>query len=162
MILNHCILEKLVIKCDPTDIKIFGPVAKVLDSVHWSSLEHLRFLGDNINSWIQLLAKVEVPRLECLRIWGAESVPQEQTHSSVFVERLVRGSTLADVSFGHVQLKDRKDRVLIVESFDLAVLKNFGQNGGNQDQFQCTKEAVELYKSKIEVQTGKEDSLIDS
>ncbi|KAG0091795.1 hypothetical protein BGZ92_011644 [Podila epicladia] len=149
-ILSHCILEKLVVKCNSIDLSNSDPVAKVLDSVQWSLLEYLRLSGDDINKWVQLLAKVDTPRLNTLQIWGTKTVQQELSHSGVlFVERLIVTSSLVRLHFKDVLLQDKNDWVLLIEKMDYANLKNFFLGDGSHEQFIATPDAVKLKNSKL-------------
>lgn len=105
--------------------------------------------SDSIDEWIQLLSKVETPRLQSLSIQGSEHVEQTFAHSSIlFAEQCIRASLLA-LSFGHVQLQDRFDWARIVESMDLSpVVWGFSVGGRSRAQFVGTPEAMQLEQEK--------------
>jgi hypothetical protein len=148
-IFSHCILEKLVIKCDSIDINLSDPVAKVLESVQRTMLASLTLSGDNINQWFQLLAKVDEPRLKTLHIRGTKSVHQELSHVSVlFVERLIGTSSLMKLHIENVILQDKRDWVLLVERMDPSMLDGFDLGYGSHEQFMSTLDAVGLIRSK--------------
>jgi hypothetical protein len=149
-IFSHCILEKLVVKCHPIDLNMSERVAKVIDSVHWSLLEHLWLSGDNINQWIQLLAKFNMPRLKTLQIRGTKLVWQELSHASVLsVERLIVTNSLTELYFNDVLLRDQRDWLHLVETMDPSMLGGFGLGDGSYEQFMSTSNAMDLICSKL-------------
>ncbi|KAF9314029.1 hypothetical protein BG006_004033, partial [Podila minutissima] len=148
-IFSHCILEELFVNSHLIDLNMSDPVAKVLDSVHWSSFELLTLSGDNINQWILLLAKINMPRLKTLQIWGRESVQQELSHSSVLtIERLISTSSLTELYFNDVLIQDQHDWVFFVKKLDPSMLDDFDLGGGSFQQFISTLDAIDLEHSK--------------
>ncbi|KFH63801.1 hypothetical protein MVEG_10494 [Podila verticillata NRRL 6337] len=149
-IFSYCCLEKLIVKCDdPTDHSISDPVARVLDFVPWSTLKYLCLTGDSINQWIQLLTKVDAPRLKSLDLCGAQPVHQKLTHSSVLVvERLISTSVLTELHFQDVQLQDPHDWVLLVEKMHPSMLGNFRLGRSSHEQFTSIQDAVDIEFSK--------------
>ncbi|KAG0340654.1 hypothetical protein BG000_011432 [Podila horticola] len=149
MILSHCIVEKLVIKCDLIDLSMTDIGAKVLGSVQWTMLDSLTLSSDNINQWIQLLAKFDELRLKTLQIWGTKSVQQELSHESVlFVERLIGTNSRMKLHFKHVLLQDQQDWVVLVEKMDPSMLSYFDLGDGSYEQYISTPDAVDLIHSK--------------
>ncbi|KAF8933126.1 hypothetical protein BGZ52_008542, partial [Haplosporangium bisporale] len=149
-ILSLCKIEKLHIDCAAFDPRLSSSIAQVLSSVHWTSLECLILTGDNIKAWIQLLPKIETPRLKSLSIQGSERVEHTLAHSSVlFAEQLIRASPLEELSFYYVRLQDSHDWVRLVESMDPSLLEDLHLGFGSYDQFASTTEAVETYNSKL-------------
>ncbi|KAF9324353.1 hypothetical protein BG006_000640, partial [Podila minutissima] len=122
-IFSHCILEKLVVKCDRIDLNMSKLVVRVLDSVHWCLLKNLWLSGDNINQRIQLLANIDTPHLNTLQIRGTRSVQQELSH-------------------------DQRDWVRLVDKIDPSMLENFGLGEGSFQQFMATPDAKNLEHSK--------------
>ncbi|KAF9383153.1 hypothetical protein CPB97_006724 [Podila verticillata] len=115
----------------------------------WSTLKHLCLTGDNINQWIQLLTKVDVPRLKSLHLCGAQTVHQKLTHSSVLVvERLMGMSMFTELHFQDVQLQDPHDWVLLVEKMHPSMLRNFRLGRSSHEQFMSTQDAVDIEFSK--------------
>ncbi|KAG0340651.1 hypothetical protein BG000_011429 [Podila horticola] len=148
-IFSHYRLVELVVQCDSIDLSVSGPVTKVVSSVHWPLLERLILSGNNINQWIQLLAKINAPRLKTLQIFGRKSVPQELSHASVlFVERLISTSSLMELYFKDVLLHDQGDWERLVEKMDPSTLDDFGLGDGSFEQFMATPDAVDLEHSK--------------
>ncbi|KAG0331875.1 hypothetical protein BG000_010522 [Podila horticola] len=144
-ILSHCILEKLVVKCALTGLNVPDLVAKALNSVHWSLLGHLMLSGDNVDQWIQFLARIDAPRLNTLQIQGTKLVHQELSHASVlFVERLIGTTSLMKLHFKDVVLQDKRDWVLLVEKMDPSMLNDFDLGDGCHEQFISTPDAVKL------------------
>ncbi|KFH63732.1 hypothetical protein MVEG_10425 [Podila verticillata NRRL 6337] len=149
-ILSMCKIEKLHIDCATFDPRLSSSIAQVLSSVHWTSLECLILTGDNIKAWIQLLPKIETPRLKSLSIQGSERVEHTLAHSSVlFAEQLIRASPLEELSFYYVRLQDSHDWVRLVESMDPSLLEDLHLGFGSYEQFVSTTEAVETYDSKF-------------
>ncbi|KAF9302203.1 hypothetical protein BGZ74_005681 [Mortierella antarctica] len=146
----YCIFEELVVQCHPIDLNISVPVAKVLESVQWPLLEVLRLSGDNINQWIQLLIKVDAPRLKTLQICGTKSVQQGLSHKSIlFIARLIGTSSLSELYFQDILLQDRRDWVLLVRKMDASMLDDFNLGEGSYQQFMATPDAVTLKNSKM-------------
>ncbi|KAG0346278.1 hypothetical protein BG005_000853 [Podila minutissima] len=144
-IVSHCILERLVVKCDLIDLSMSDPVAKVLESVQWPVLESLRLSGDNINHWIQLLSKINTPRLKTLQICGTKLVQQELSHASILsVERLIGTSSLMQLHFRYIRLQDQHDWVRLLDKMDPSMLDGFGLGEGSHQQFKATRFAANL------------------
>ncbi|KAG0339225.1 hypothetical protein BG000_002594 [Podila horticola] len=148
-ILSRCILEKLVVQCDTIGLNVSDPIAKVLESVQWTMLVSLTLSGDNINQWVQLLAKFDEPRLKSLQIRGKKSVQQELSHESVlFFERLIGTSSRMKLHFKHVLLHDQCDWVILVDKMDPSALDDFDLGDGTYKQFMSTTDAVDIMRSK--------------
>ncbi|KAF9302438.1 hypothetical protein BGZ74_005359 [Mortierella antarctica] len=148
-IFSHCCLEKLAIKCDPIDINMLHIIAKLIKFVQWPLLGLLRLSGNNINQWIQLLAKIDTPRLKAIKISGTKSVQQELSHeNTLFIVRLIGTSTLRELFFEDVLLQDQRDWALLVEKMDPAMLENFYLGKGSYEQFLASRDAPDLDNSK--------------
>ncbi|KAF9292835.1 hypothetical protein BGZ74_000155 [Mortierella antarctica] len=148
-ILSQCCLKKLVVKCDLIKLNVSDPVVQVLDSMQWSLLEHLILSGDNINQWIQLLAKIDMPQLKTLQIWGTKSMQQELSHESVlFIERLIGTSSLSELYFDDVLLQDQRDWARLVEKMDPAILENIYLGDSSHEQFMVATDVGDLISSK--------------
>ncbi|KAF9320248.1 hypothetical protein BG006_002839, partial [Podila minutissima] len=144
-IFHHCCLKKPIVKCDLIGLNKFNLVTNVLESVQWPLLKFLRLLGDNINQWIQLLAKIDMPHLKTLQIWGTKLVQQDLSHVSVLcVERLISMRSLSEQHFKDVLLQDQHDWVHIVDKMHPSMLDGFGLEGSSYEQFMATPDAVDL------------------
>lgn len=154
-LLSLVTLEHFRIMCTSLDSYQSNPLAQVCDSVQWSTLKSLELFGDNINEWIQILAKVNTPRLEYLYIRGTQSVHQELSHASVlFVQQKINASPLVLFNIQDVRLEDQREWALIVKNMDLSVLPRFSLGGSSYDQFQSARDAVGPYDFKPRQRDG--------
>lgn len=135
----------------PFDPRLSNLVAKVLDSVNWSTLERLCLTGDNIDEWIQFLTKVDVPRLKPLNICEVDQVQLGLIHSSVlFVERLIDMNLLLDLYLLDIHLQDQHNWVILVEKIHPSMLGKVCFGGSSYDQLMSTQDEVDLLFLKEE------------
>lgn len=130
--------------------RLSDPFAKVFDSVHWLTLEHLCLSGDNIDQWVQFLTKVDVPRLKTLDICGVNQVRQELTHSTgSFVERMTGTSPPLELYLLNIQLQESERLGLFLSR--ICTLPCWGTSvseGEATTSFKSAQDAVDLYFSK--------------
>lgn len=148
-VLRRSNLEHLNIICNPIDTSKSKSVAQVLDSVQWGTLKSLVLSGNSTNDWMDLWPSTEAPRLLGLQIRGTGSTMQELSHSSVlFIHQLAHSSPLGRLEFEGVQMQDKRDWAVIVDSVDPSFLTKLGLCEGSMSQFESSS-AVELFHSKF-------------
>lgn len=148
-VLSLCSVQELCIMCHPFSSRLSDPIAQVLDSVHWDTIESLELRGDALNDWIVFLAKIEAPRLKRLIFSGTPLVEQGLSHTGVlFVQKLIDTCFLVRLHIVDVMLEDKSDWVVLVQSMSPSLLRNFVLRGRSSDQFTSTPEAVALADSK--------------
>lgn len=147
-------VKLLYFKCLPFDHQLSDRIVHLLGAVQWSTLETLQLVGDNLDQWVQLVNKIDAPRLRRLDMWGSESVQQELTRASVsFVQQVISSSPLEEMNIGLVQLQDTQDWVRLVESMEPMLLRKVSLSGSSYDQFMTNTEAVDLDNLKRTGQT---------
>ncbi|KAG0335155.1 hypothetical protein BG000_007751 [Podila horticola] len=115
-------LEYLVVECAPFDSALSDSIAQVLHSIPWSTLKSLVLTGHNMDEWIQLWSCPVAPSLLCLQIRGTGSVTQALSHSSIiFVHGMVLTSLLMELHLDNIQLNNKRDWELLVESMDSSI-----------------------------------------
>lgn len=119
-VLERSILEHLHVICTPVDSQV-DSISQVLDAVPWSSLKSLVFSGNSIDEWMSLWPSPIAPRLLSLQIRGNWPNVQELSHASVvLLQQLIYSSPLMELHFRNVQLQDKRDWTLIVDSMDFS------------------------------------------
>ncbi|KAF9381801.1 hypothetical protein CPB97_007570 [Podila verticillata] len=148
-VLRRSNLEHLNIICNSVDTTKSKSIAQVLDSVQWGTLKSLVLSGNSTNDWMDLWPATEEPRLFSLQIRGTGSAPQELSHSSVlFIHQLAHSSPLGRLEFEGVQMQDKHDWTVIVDSVDPSFLTKLGLCERSLSQFESSS-AVELFHSKF-------------
>ncbi|KFH69286.1 hypothetical protein MVEG_04101 [Podila verticillata NRRL 6337] len=154
-ILRRSQLEFLHVVCapfDPCDPSRPLSIPQVLDSVQWSTIKSLVLSGHNIDVWIKLwTCPFFAPQLLCLQIQGTGSSLQELSQLSVrFILRLIYlTSTMTELHLANVQLQDKRDWELIVDSVDPLSLKTFSLCAVNQRQLMSVTDAAKLFDEKF-------------
>ncbi|KAF9381062.1 hypothetical protein CPB97_007974, partial [Podila verticillata] len=120
----------------------------VLGFTDWRVLQTLALSGENIDEWLQLWPSAVSTQLRNLTLHGKEPALQELSHPSVlFIQQLIFMSQMQELRFRNVQLQDKRDWMLIVESLDLSTLKTLGLCERSAKQFNSSGDAVDLYNS---------------
>ncbi|KAG0345351.1 hypothetical protein BG005_001330, partial [Podila minutissima] len=151
-ILRHCNLRHLWVMCTPLDDpSLSDPVAQVLNSAQWSTLESLELSGENIDEWIRLIPrKVVTARLKYVYIYGAGSSVQELSQpSALFVRQLVSGSPLEELHLQGVLLEHMQDWVHVIKSMDRVLLKSMYLCESSRSQLLSCTDAMDLFYSKM-------------
>ncbi|KAF9390109.1 hypothetical protein CPB97_009911 [Podila verticillata] len=145
-IVSQSSLEHLVVMCSSFDNTLSESIVKILQSIPWHTLKSLVLMGDGIDEWIQIWPRPIASSLLCLQIRGTGSMPQDISHSSVlFVLQLVSSCPLSELQFENIQLKEKNDWVLIVDSLDPSLLGCFCLCEPSSSQLLATVEAVDLF-----------------
>lgn len=141
-------LKSLYVVCSPLDPSFSGSLTKVLGFTNWRVLQTLALSGENIDEWLQLWPSAISTQLRNLTLHGKEPALQELSHPSVlFIQQLISMSQMQELRFRNVQLQDKRDWILIVESLDLSTLKTLGLCERSAKQFNSSGDAVDLYNS---------------
>lgn len=147
-------LEHLRIQCTPVYPSMSDLISQILDAVPWSTLKSLKLIGDHVDEWLQLWAPATVTdsQLLCLHIQAVGSAPLELSHASVlYVHRVVLSSLLMELFLENIQLQDKCDWKLIVDSLDSTVLETFGLCEKSTAQLISVTDAWDLFCSKYDV-----------
>ncbi|KAF8979385.1 hypothetical protein BGZ52_004956, partial [Haplosporangium bisporale] len=148
-VLRRSNLEHLNVICNSVDTTNSKSIAQVLDSVQWGTLKSLVLSGNSTNDWMDLWPSTEAARLFSLQIRGTGTAPQELSHSSVlFIHRLAQSSPLGRLEFESVQMQDKHDWTVIVDSVDPSFLTKLGLCERSLSQFESSS-AVELFHTKF-------------
>lgn len=111
-------------------------ITQLQGSVQWSTLKYLIVSGENIDQWIRLWPSCVDLRLLYLHIRGTGSILQELSHSSVlFLLRVTYSSILFGIRFKNVVIQDKRDWVLIYDSFDPLWKAILGLSDSSNSQF---------------------------
>lgn len=157
-ILCRSYLEHLHVVCTPVDSRSES-ISQILGSVQWSSLKSLVFSGNNIDEWIKIWPSPVTSRLLSLQIRGTWPNVQELSHSSVlFLQRLIFSSSLAELCLWSVQLQDKHDWVLVIDSMDLLLLETLDLGYRSVHDFISMGNAVDLLFSRIEADVVDQES----
>ncbi|KAI9235063.1 MAG: hypothetical protein BYD32DRAFT_470767 [Podila humilis] len=150
-VISRSNLEHLNIMCTSIDSSQSESIAKVLDSVLWPSLNSLVFSGSHIDEWLQLWPSHVDARLIHLQIQGTWPVFQELCHLSIlFLHQLISLSPLVELDLRCIQLQDKQDWSLIVESMDLSLLRILDIGSVITSQLLSLTHAMDLFVSKME------------
>lgn len=162
-VLGKSSLDTLHVVCTSLEPMLSHPIAQLLRSVQWSTLKSLVLSGDNINGWLKIWSLDDTPRLLRLEMHGSRSILQELSHSNVLtVAHLVYTSQIEDLHLENVQLQDKRDWALIVESMDSSSLATFRLCKSSAGQFMSAAIAVDTFFSRFEngKQEGRDAKLI--
>ncbi|KAG0079787.1 hypothetical protein BGZ92_000901 [Podila epicladia] len=126
-VLRRSSLEHLNVICNPVDRHVTKSISQVLGSVQWDTLKSLVLSGNCTNEWMDLWPHTEAPRLLGLQIHGTGSALQELSHSSVlFIHQIAQSSPLGRLEFEGVQMQDKSDWTVIIDSVDPWFLTKLG------------------------------------
>lgn len=118
-VLGRSSLEYLCIVCTDFDANLSDPIARVLDSVQWSTVKSLVFYGSNIDGWISLWPSSVDSLLLYLKVYGAGSDIQELSHSAaLIIHQLMYANPLVELEFKNIQFKDKRDWILLCGGAD--------------------------------------------
>lgn len=147
-ILSRSRLNHLHVVCSTIEPTLSELINIMLQSVRCDELSSLFLSGDNIEEWIQFWASNITPQLRRLDICGAWLDPQRISHSRVLaVQQVVNESPLVELNLSNVELQDKHDWMVLVDSMDLSILTTFGLNSSCRNQFVSNVNAVDLYHS---------------
>ncbi|KFH74092.1 hypothetical protein MVEG_01305 [Podila verticillata NRRL 6337] len=147
-VLSRSNLVNIHVSCTPFDPCLSESISQVLHSVRWGYLKSLVFSGDNIDAWMRLQSFVDSPHLLCLEIHGSGSAQQPLSHSSVlFIHQLVYSSSLMDFHIDGIQLQDKYDLELIVQSMEPSLLKTFSMGSSTTVQLLSNTDALNHFVS---------------
>ncbi|KAG0037179.1 hypothetical protein BGZ82_003024, partial [Podila clonocystis] len=136
--------------CNPVGNDTAKSITQVLGSVPWDTLKSLVLSGNSTNEWMDLWPPTEAPRLLGLQIRSTGSAVQELSHSSVlFVHQIAQSSPLGRLEFEGVQMRDKRDWTVIVDSVDPSFLTKLGLCERGLSQFESSP-AVDQFKSKFD------------
>ncbi|KAF9387244.1 hypothetical protein CPB97_002764 [Podila verticillata] len=98
-------IKTLHVQCPLFDADKAQTFAQALGDLPWSAFQSVVLEGENVNGWLELLAKVDGLRLKCLKLVGTAELAQQQqqqqqqvlSESSVlFIGQLVQAGTVVD------------------------------------------------------------------
>lgn len=137
--------------CIPFDLASSELVDHVLASARWSALESLVLSGDSIDQWVQLLPTVDTVQLLCLTIRGTGSELQKLSYLSIsIIQNLISSSPLVEFTLENIQMQDKRDWMLIIESIDFSFLEKFVLCKSTVQQLLSNTDAVGFLMSKIQ------------
>ncbi|KFH63795.1 hypothetical protein MVEG_10488 [Podila verticillata NRRL 6337] len=149
-VLHRSDLQHLHVVCTPVDCQ-FESIAQVLGAVQWSTLKSLVLAGHHIEAWIDLCQPSFSPSLLSLQIQGTLPKIQELSHSNVlFIIQLICASPVVELCFQNVQLQERRDWELIVESMDVFLLQTLSFGEHDFMQLLSVPDAIALLGSRSE------------
>ncbi|KAG0025468.1 hypothetical protein BGZ81_007126 [Podila clonocystis] len=89
--------------------------------------------------------------VQCGEVRGSRSTAQEISHSSVLaIGSLVYMSPLVELHFENVQLQDKRDWALVIESMNPSHLETFSLCKSSANQLLSTAGAVDVFFSRFE------------
>lgn len=149
-IIERSTVDILHIVCIPFDPRLSESIARMLQSIPWSSLKSLVFTGSNIDAWMLLLTNNATPQLQHLSIIGDGPQMQQLSPSSVSSTcRMVGGRFLKDLHFVNAQLQDKHDWIYIVGSLQNSFAHSLNLCANSRKQFLSAKAAVSLFSRKF-------------
>ncbi|KAG0028535.1 hypothetical protein BGZ82_008394 [Podila clonocystis] len=149
-VLGRSNLEQLHVVCTPFDSRSRS-IAQVLSSVQWNTLKSLSMSGGEIDEWCQIWPSPVSPQLLCLGVGGSSSAVQDLSHTSIlFLQQLIFSSALMELRFRNVQLQDKSDWVLVIDSIDLSLLQTLDLGEHGAIQFLTVQNAVGLFVAGLE------------
>ncbi|KAI9236364.1 MAG: hypothetical protein BYD32DRAFT_418953 [Podila humilis] len=150
-ILSRSRLKHLHVLCTAFGPTMLIPITHVLQTVQWGELSSLFLSGDSIEEWIQFWATNMTSQLQRLDICGTGSDQQTLSHSSVLaVQKAVYESpVLVELNLSNIELRDKHDWAIIVDSIDPVIPTTFGLNRSCYGQFVLSTNAVDLYNSRF-------------
>ncbi|KAF9332222.1 hypothetical protein BG006_004910 [Podila minutissima] len=148
-VLRRSHLEHLKVVCNPINPHATKSISQVLGSVQWDTLKSLVLTGNRTNDWMDLWPPTEAPRLLGLQIRGTGSGLQELSHKSVlFIHQIAQSSPLGRLEFESVQMQDKRDWAVIVDSVDPLFLMKLGLCDRGMSQFESST-GMEEFQSKF-------------
>ncbi|KAG0085841.1 hypothetical protein BGZ93_007518 [Podila epicladia] len=149
-VLQRSHLEHLSVVCNSISRHATKSISKVLGSVQWDTLKSLVLTGDKTNDWMDLWPATEEPRLLGLQIHGTGSSLQELSHKSVlFIHQIAQSSPLGRLEFDSVQMQDKRDWAVIVDSVDPSFLTKLGLCERGLSQFESSA-GKEQFQAKFQ------------
>ncbi|KAG0032574.1 hypothetical protein BGZ81_010624 [Podila clonocystis] len=148
-VLHRSNLDHLNVICSPVGHDTAKSITQVLGSVQWDTLKSLVLSGNSNNDWMDLWPPTEAPSLLSFQIRSTGLAVQELSHSSVlFVHQIAQSSLLGRLEFEGVQMRDKRDWTMIVDSVDPSFLTKLGLCERSLSQFESSP-AMERFKAKF-------------
>ncbi|KAI9233874.1 MAG: hypothetical protein BYD32DRAFT_439709 [Podila humilis] len=134
---SRCRLQEFVIVSTTFHPSMTEPIAQLLRSIQWSTLESLMLTGDNIDLCIPFLSDINANRLRNITLCGDETGQQTLAQSTaLFLKKMISTNPLVRLIMVHLPLQNDKDWEVIIESMSAASAKGFRVRGSSRDQFE--------------------------